>query len=99
MDSPAHTNPKSIDLLHLPACSVHHFVFDWDFSEMVSTALTNAPRTVTWPEMLRAMREIELLQKQTDWMLVAPNGQMWKGKPDEVMSILAAHHPLMKAGN
>jgi hypothetical protein len=63
---------------------------------VTSTASTNAPRTVTTAEVLSAMREIDLLPKQTDWVLLAPDGRMWKGEPEKLLQVLMPQHPLLK---
>lgn len=43
------------------------------------------------------MREIDLLPKNKDWLLVDPNGNCWKTDNIAVlMGVLAQHHPLLK---
>lgn len=64
-----------------------------------ATATTTTGDTVpASPEaILRAMREIDLLPKNKDWLLVDPAGNCWK--TDDIallMGILARHHPLMR---
>jgi len=62
------------------------------------TATTFTTRPVSVAGMEQAMREIGLLPKQTDWVLVSPEGRVWKGDLPHVFSVLVAHHPLFKFG-
>lgn len=64
---------------------------------MTTTASTGDMKTLSIADIERAMREIDRLPKNKDWMLVDPNGNCWK--TDDVaklMGILAAHHPLLR---
>lgn len=63
-----------------------------------NTTASTGPMVPVSPEaILRAMREIDLLPKNKDWLLVDPAGNCWK--TDDIamlMRILAPHHPLLK---
>ena len=61
-----------------------------------ATTNTNAPRTVSAPEIARAMREIDLLPREKEWMLVAPDGRIWKAAPEKLLLVLMPYHPLLK---
>lgn len=61
-----------------------------------TTASTSTQQPVSLETMLHAMREIDLLPKNTEWMLVSPDGRMWKGEPTELLKVLMPHHPLLK---
>lgn len=40
-------------------------------------------------------REITSLNAKAEWMLVSPNGQMYKGTPQDMMRVLIPFHPIM----
>lgn len=62
---------------------------------MTTTATTENMKSITIADLERAMREIDLLPKNTDWMLASPDGRAWKGKPEDLLRVLAQHHPLL----
>lgn len=62
-----------------------------------TTASTSNMKSLSIADIERAMREIDLLPKNKDWLLMDPNGNCWK--TDDVaalMGILAAHHPMLR---
>ena len=62
-----------------------------------TTASAGTTKTITIADLQRAMREIDLLPKNKDWLLVDPAGNCWKTDDVAVlMGILAQHHPLLK---
>lgn len=61
-----------------------------------SSASTTGAKSLSIADIERVMREIDLLPKETDWMLAAPDGRCWKGKPEQLLAILLPHHPLLK---
>lgn len=64
---------------------------------MSTTVSTSTMQTLTLADLERAMREIDLLPKNKDWLLVDPNGNCWK--TDDVaklIGVLAQHHPYLK---
>lgn len=61
-----------------------------------TTQSANAPKAFTLDDVKKAAALIESLPKQTDWMLAAPDGRIWKGKPEELLNVLMPHHPLLK---
>jgi hypothetical protein len=67
-----------------------------DQREASAATQTNAPRTVTTAEVLSAMRKIDLLPRQKEWMLVAPDGRIWKADPEKLLQVLMPYHPLLK---
>jgi hypothetical protein len=67
-----------------------------------STASTcNSPASqVTLDDMIRAMDSAKRLadQRETaEWMLIGPDGRVWKGKPADLLGVLAAYHPLLSS--
>lgn len=47
-------------------------------------------------KMLRAVKEIESVAPPNEWSLVSPDGRVWRQKPEELMQVLAQHHPLFQ---
>lgn len=63
---------------------------------MSTTASTSNMKPLTAADIERAMREIDLLPKNKDWLLMDPNGNCWKTDNIAVlMGVLAQHHPLL----
>jgi hypothetical protein len=64
---------------------------------MSSTATCGATTPLpTLDELQAAINKIPPMD--TDWMLVSPDGRMWKGDIAKLFSVLAQHHPLLKPG-
>ena len=71
-----------------------HAAVDW-----AHTCATAAPRdmqpvsveTLTW-----AMQEIDLLPKPDKWIVIDPQGQMYKGTVEQMTLVLVQAHPLMR---
>ena len=57
-----------------------------------STATTLGTKEIS----LSAMQEVELLATPTDWILLSPDGKVWKGDPLKLLQVLMPHHPLLK---
>jgi len=47
-------------------------------------------------DVLRAKDALEAATKDTEWFLVSPDGLTYKGSPQELIIVLAPHHPLLK---
>lgn len=64
---------------------------------MSTTASTSNMKPLTAADIERAMREIDLLPKNKDWLLMDPTGNCWKTDDIAIlMGILVRHHPLMR---
>lgn len=46
--------------------------------------------------LMRAMQEIALLPNPDQWIVIDPQGRMFKGKVEDVTRVLLAEHPLLK---
>lgn len=61
-----------------------------------TTAHTGCQTTITLEDLKRAMREIDLLPRPTEWVLVSPDGKVWKAEPWDLLKVLMPYHPLFK---
>lgn len=66
---------------------------------MSYTATTNSTQLPTIADIERAKEAMEKLSLGTDWILVSPDGHMYKGDVQRLFMILAQHHPLLKMGS
>ena len=64
-----------------------------------TTASTNNQPSFTLEDVQRARDAIEKLSHNNEWMLIAPDGRMWKGDAQRMFMVLAPHHPLLKGVN
>ena len=62
-----------------------------------ATATTSNMKPLSIADVERAVREIDLLPKQTEWTLMSPDGRFWKGTPEKLLQVLMPHHPLLKS--
>jgi hypothetical protein len=60
------------------------------------TATTVDMKPVSLETLTRAMQEIDLLPKPDQWIVVDPQGRMYKGTVEQVLPVLTAAHPLFK---
>jgi hypothetical protein len=42
-----------------------------------------SPETIT-----KALQEIGLIEVPTDWVLLSPTGEMWRGNPEQLLQVL-----------
>jgi len=61
-----------------------------------TSATTGDMKPVSLETLTRAMQEIDLLPKPDQWIVIDPQGRMYKGKVEEVTRVLLAEHPLLK---
>ena len=61
-----------------------------------TTATTCETAPVSVEAMMKAMREIDLLPKSTEWVLIDPHGRVYKGKIEDIAPIVMNEHPLLK---
>lgn len=61
-----------------------------------TSATTGDMKPVSLETLTRAMQEIALLPKPDQWIVIDPQGRMYKGKVEEVIRVLLAEHPLLK---
>ncbi len=60
----------------------------------MTTTATTALEEVSLEKMTAAMQKIGLLAMPTDWVLLSPDGQMWRGEPMKLLQVLLQYHPL-----
>ena len=63
---------------------------------MDGTASTGNMQPVSIETLLNAMREIDMLPKHDQWIIVDPQGRMHKGTVEQVLPVLTSAHPLFK---
>lgn len=61
-----------------------------------TSATTNNIKPMSLETLTRAMQENDLLPQPDQWIVIDPQGRMYKGKVEEVIQILLAEHPLLK---
>ncbi|MDP2263274.1 MAG: hypothetical protein Q8K24_08960 [Hydrogenophaga sp.] len=61
-----------------------------------TTATTGGTSTVSIAAMTRAMQEVDLLPLPDQWVVIDPQGRVYKGKVEDVARVLLAEHPLLK---
>lgn len=61
-----------------------------------TSAATGNTSTVSLEAMTKAMQAIDLLPKPDEWIVIDPNGRVFKGSLLEVTGMLLAEHPLLK---
>jgi|GWRWMinimDraft_8_1066016.scaffolds.fasta_scaffold27916_1 hypothetical protein len=61
-----------------------------------TSAATGDMKPVSLETLTRTMQEIDLLPKPDQWIVIDPQGQMFKGKVEDVTRVLLAEHPLLK---
>lgn len=67
---------------------------------MTTTTSNHNMRPVTPEEMRRVMAELDLRLEppNQDWLLMAPDGRVWKGDVQTMFCVLAPHHPYLQIG-
>jgi hypothetical protein len=65
---------------------------------MRATATTGSAfgGTLTIKSLEDTKRILSELNAKSDWLMVGPNGQMYKGSPQDMMRVLIQYHPLMQ---
>lgn len=61
-----------------------------------TTGITGNGNPVKLDDILDAMRKLSALPNNDQWIVVDPQGRMYKGKVEEVLPVLTAAHPLFK---
>ena len=61
-----------------------------------TSAMPGDMKPVSLETLTRALQEIDLLPKPDQWIVIDPQGRMYKGKVEEVTRVLLAEHPLLK---
>ncbi len=65
----------------------------------MSYTTSNGMSPLTLDQMERAMREVGPLPASNEWMLISPDGKVWRGDVQHIFMVLAPHHPLLKIGS
>lgn len=47
-------------------------------------------------KVINAMLELEFIAPPNEWVLVAPDGRVWRQKPQELLQVLMPYHPLLQ---
>ena len=47
-------------------------------------------------ETKQLLRDLEAFKPPPEWVLVSSSGDVWKGKPEELLQVLMPYHPLLK---
>lgn len=63
---------------------------------MSDTASTSVIEPLSLDRMRQVMEELKFFRHPTEWMLISPDGKMWKANPEELLKVLRPHHPLLK---
>lgn len=53
-------------------------------------------KPLTFEDILAAVNKLKAIPQNDQWLLVDPQGRLYKGKAEEVLPILMAQHPLFK---
>ena len=61
-----------------------------------TTATTCETAPVSAEAMMKAIREIDLLPKSTEWVLIDPHGRVYEGNIEDIALIVMNEHPLLK---
>lgn len=65
-------------------------------TEIFTRAVCGSQETMTVDKLKEALARIEALPKNDEWIVIDPQGRMYKGKVEEVTRVLLAEHPLLK---
>lgn len=70
---------------------------DYGFAPDTQTStMPKDMQPVNLETLTRAMQEIDLLPKPDQWILIDPQGRMFKGKVEDMTRVLLTEHPLLK---
>lgn len=47
-------------------------------------------------KVINAMQKMEMIAPPNEWVLVAPDGRVWRQKPEELLKVLMPFHPLLQ---
>ena len=65
-------------------------------SATYSTSQVIAEKAMTLESLLKVKQEFEKLSLDKKWTLVAPDGRMWQGMPNDLLQVLMPLHPLLQ---
>jgi hypothetical protein len=63
-------------------------------SSTYTSANPNA-HSLSLDELERVVKDLEKLMLPDEWMLMSPDGRVWKGDVQKLILVLAPHHPLL----
>lgn len=70
---------------------------DYGFAPDTQTAaMPKDMQPVSLETLTRAMQEIDLLPKPDQWILIDPQGRMYKGTVEQMTRLLVQEHPLLR---
>jgi hypothetical protein len=62
-----------------------------------TSAAASTWTTTSHADLLEALTALESRKPATEWVLISPDGRMWKTEDvRELFAVLAPHHPLLK---
>lgn len=61
-----------------------------------TSSTTGDMKPVSLETLTRAMQEIDLLPKPDQWIVIDPQGRMYKGTVEQMTRLLVQEHPLMR---
>ncbi len=67
-----------------------------DFPDAQTSTMPRDMQPVSIETLKKAMKELELLPKPDQWLVVDPHGRMYKGDVEQMTRVLLAQHPLLK---
>lgn len=95
-------NTGAYDIAINPYWAAWHAACEWqkkqvpDGWKLVPIHPTEDMQPVSMETMTRAMKEIDLLPKPDQWIVIDPQGRTYKGKVEQVLPVLTAAHPFFK---
>ena len=64
--------------------------------DTMTAAMPRDMQPVSVETLTRAMQEIDLLPKPNQWIVIYPQGRMYKGTVEQMTRLLVNEHPLMR---
>ena len=63
---------------------------------MTTTGTATTGVEINPANVINAMRELEMIAPPNEWVLVAPDGRVWRQKPEDLLKVLMPFHPLLQ---
>lgn len=64
--------------------------------DAMTSTVPKSTQEVSVAALEQAMREIGLLTKPDQWLLIDPQGRMYRGTVEQMLAVLVRQHPLMR---
>lgn len=63
---------------------------------MITSSVNQFSTSISYEDLEKVIDEVQKLAKKNDeWVLMSPNGMIYRGSAEEMIRMLAPHHPLM----